>query len=168
MNRYRLKVFFTCFAWGLALLLALFTGPQGIFLLSHDLSPDLMDTIVWDIRLPRILVACLSGGALAVAGVVSQGVFRNPLAGPSIIGTVSGANLFVVLFMFLGLALDHWLIQPMAAFLGALASTLLILILSKRESFKSPGSLLLLGFSINAICAAATTSTRIGSVPGLM
>ena len=132
-------------------------GPQGIAYINDGMPEDLLETILWDIRLPRLLVACLSGGALAVAGVISQGVFRNPLAGPSIIGTVSGANLLVVLLMFTGFAEGNWLAQPLAAFLGSLLSTLVILKMSQKESFKSSGSLLLLGFSINAICAAATT-----------
>ncbi|SMF05114.1 FecCD family ABC transporter permease [Pseudobacteriovorax antillogorgiicola] len=138
------------------LLWAISWGPQGWQLVSQVDDP-LRRIILWDIRLPRVLVSALCGGALAMAGVLSQGLFRNPLAGPSILGTVSGANLFVVTTMFLGWGYEHWLVQPFSAFIGAVLATSLVWRLSTWQSFQNPGRLLLLGFAINSIFAATTT-----------
>ena len=141
----------------LSLGLALLLGPDGFLSLSDGTDAQLRNLLLWEIRLPRVLVAALSGAALAVAGVISQGIFRNPLAGPSIIGTVSGANLMVVLLLFFGISQFNWLAQPLAAFLGAGLSTVLILRFSAHASFSSSASLLLVGFALNAIFAAITT-----------
>ena len=140
----------------LSLLLALSLGPNGLLSLE-DFNNPTFKLIFYQVRLPRALVALFCGGSLALAGVLSQGLFRNPLAGPSILGTVSGANLFVVIMLFFGLAKEHWLLQPLSAFLGAILSTGLVWRLSSRSLGQSGGQLLLLGFAINAIFAALAT-----------
>lgn len=121
--------------------------------------------IFWEIRLPRVLVAAFAGGALAAAGVISQGVFRNPLAGPSVLGTTGGANLFVVFLIYAGSSDWHWLVQPLAAFAGALLSSLLVLRLAALRLFRGNEGLLLLGFSLNSIFAALTSFILALSLP---
>ncbi len=113
---------------------------------------------IWlTIRLPRVLLALVIGGSLALAGCVMQGLFRNPLADPGLLGISSGAACAVALWVVLPVTLPALLMlyAPMlAAFLGALAATVVIFLLSQqRES--SLSRLLLVGIAINALCGAA-------------
>ncbi|MCR1319787.1 FecCD family ABC transporter permease [Enterobacter soli] len=120
-------------------------------------SDDALRQIWLTIRLPRVLLALVIGGSLALAGCVMQGLFRNPLADPGLLGISSGAALAVALWVVIPLSLPAlvMLYAPMlAAFLGALAATVLIFLLSQqRES--SLSRLLLVGIAINALCGAA-------------
>ena len=120
-----------------------------------------LSDIVWqiwlNIRLPRVLLAVLIGMALAVSGAVMQGVFRNPLADPGLLGISSGAGLAVALAIIVPLTLPSslalWL--PMiAAFIGSLLVTLLIFSFS-RLARGNLSRLLLVGIAINALCGAA-------------
>lgn len=118
---------------------------------------DLIWQIWLDIRLPRVLLAVVMGMALAVSGAVMQGVFRNPLADPGLLGISSGAGLAVALAIIIPLALPAplalWL--PMiAAFIGSLLVTLLIFSFS-RLARGNLSRLLLVGIAINALCGAA-------------
>ena len=121
-------------------------------------SGDEMLRHIWlSIRLPRVLLALLVGAALALSGCVMQGLFRNPLADPGLLGISSGAALAVALWVVLPLSLPAlvMLYAPMlAAFLGALAATLVIFILSRQRD-GSLSRLLLVGIAINALCGAA-------------
>ncbi|MDL4914985.1 MAG: iron ABC transporter permease [Enterobacterales bacterium endosymbiont of Blomia tropicalis] len=113
---------------------------------------------IWlNIRLPRVLLAVLLGMALAVSGAVMQGLFRNPLADPGLLGISSGAGLAVAIAIVMPLALPAvlalWL--PMiAAFTGSLIVTLLIFSFSRLARGNLP-RLLLVGIAINALCGAA-------------
>lgn len=113
---------------------------------------------IWlTIRLPRVLLALVIGGSLALAGCVMQGLFRNPLADPGLLGISSGAALAVALWVVLPLSLPAlvMLYAPMlAAFLGALAATVAIFLLSQQRN-SSLSRLLLVGIAINALCGAA-------------
>ena len=110
------------------------TGFESVLNMQRD--PQAMQ-IVWEIRLPRTLGAWLAGGLLGLAGAVAQGLFRNPLADPYLLGSASGASLGVacamVLFGVLPLA-THWVARiglTGAAFLGAVGAVLLTLLLAK-------------------------------------
>lgn len=120
-------------------------------------NDDALRQIWLTIRLPRVLLALVIGGSLALAGCVMQGLFRNPLADPGLLGISSGAALAVALWVVIPLSLPAlvMLYAPMlAAFLGALAATVVIFLLSQqRES--SLSRLLLVGIAINALCGAA-------------
>ena len=105
------------------------------------------------IRLPRTLAAMLSGAALAVAGVILQGVLLNPLASPNIVGVNAGAGFAALLFSCLFPAAAGLL--PVAAFLGALAASLLILLLAGRMG-ASRLTVVLAGVAVNAILSAGT------------
>ncbi|QMD24960.1 iron ABC transporter permease [Citrobacter freundii] len=113
---------------------------------------------IWlTIRLPRVLLALVIGGSLALAGCVMQGLFRNPLADPGLLGISSGAACAVALWVVLPVTLPALLMlyAPMlAAFLGALAATGVIFILSQQRD-DSLSRLLLVGIAINALCGAA-------------
>ena len=110
------------------------TGFESVRTMQED--PQAMQ-IVWDIRLPRTLGAWLAGALLGLAGAVAQGLFRNPLADPYLLGSASGASLGVacamVLFGVSPLA-THWVARiglTGAAFLGATGAVLLTLLLAK-------------------------------------
>ncbi|GLW37768.1 iron ABC transporter [Pectobacterium carotovorum subsp. carotovorum] len=112
---------------------------------------------IWlNIRVPRVLLAILVGGALACSGAIMQGLFRNPLADPSLLGISSGAALCVALTIVLPLGLPPLLAlySPMfAAFAGSLAITAIIFILSRSEQ-GGLTRLLLAGIALNALCLA--------------
>ncbi|KTS01643.1 FecCD family ABC transporter permease [Pantoea dispersa] len=118
---------------------------------------DLAWQIWLTIRLPRVLLAVLTGMALAVSGVVMQGLFRNPLADPGLLGISSGAGLAVALSVVLPVSLPPLLalwLPSLAAFAGSLVVTLLIFSFSRLAQGQL-ARLLLVGIAINALCGAA-------------
>ncbi len=147
---------------GLVLLaMALIAANLGAMRLSVAVLWQAHDTTLRDIwlniRLPRVLLAALIGGALALSGCVMQGLFRNPLADPGLLGISSGAALAVGLSIVMPLALPAVLalyVPMLAAFIGSLAVTLAIFLLS-RKGANSLSRLLLVGIAINALCGAA-------------
>lgn len=121
------------------------------------------DWVVRELRLPRALLAMIVGAGLAVAGVITQGVFRNPLADPGLIGVSSGAALAAVAVIVLNQSLlSGWvsltgpLALPLAAFMGGLGVTLVIYRLGTRGGQTQVGMLLLAGVAINVLAGAAT------------
>lgn len=112
---------------------------------------------IWlTIRLPRVLLALLVGSALALSGCVMQGLFRNPLADPGLLGISSGAALAVAFWLVLPISVPAIvaLYAPMlAAFIGSLAVMVVIFVLSKSGD-SSLSRLLLVGIAINALCGA--------------
>ena len=122
--------------------------------------------IVTVVRLPGMLVAALVGGALACAGAAMQGLFRNPLADPGIIGVSAGALLGVVLVMTQTAALaDFWLFSrgplsgelwriPLAAFVGAMLASGTVYLLSLQRGRTNLAALLLAGVALNAVLGA--------------
>ena len=124
-------------------------------------SGGLSDLILFDIRLPRTLLAAFVGAALAVSGAVMQGLFRNPLADPGIIGVSSGAALAAAIVIVLGETMARPVIDffgpfalPIAAFLGGLATTLVLVSLISRQGYLGTAILLLAGIAIAAFAAA--------------
>ncbi|WP_433639277.1 FecCD family ABC transporter permease [Kluyvera georgiana] len=112
---------------------------------------------IWlTIRLPRVLLALLVGSALALSGCVMQGLFRNPLADPGLLGISSGAALAVAFWLVLPISVPVLvaLYAPMlAAFIGSLTVMAVIFVLSKAGD-GSLSRLLLVGIAINALCGA--------------
>jgi len=146
-------------AFSLALMTLLATGfgalrlPVSLLWSGHD---EALRQIWLTIRLPRVLLALVIGGSLALAGCVMQGLFRNPLADPGLLGISSGAACAVALWVVLPFSLPPLLMlyAPMlAAFVGALAATLVIFVLSQQRD-SSLSRLLLVGIAINALCGA--------------
>ena len=154
----------TCSLWTLAFMLGvmtiLATGFGALRLPVSLLWQDGDDALrqIWlTIRRPRGLLALVIGGSLALAGCVMQGLFRNPLADPGLLGISSGAACAVALWVVLPISLPALLMlyaPMMAAFLGALAATVVIFILSQQRD-GSLSRLLLVGIAINALCGAA-------------
>lgn len=107
--------------------------------------------IVWELRLPRMLVGMMVGMCLSASGAILQGVMKNPLADPGIIGVSSGAGLAAVTIMIIFPA--YLMFLPLAAFLGALITALVIYILSWKGG-TSPVRIILVGVAINAILGA--------------
>lgn len=114
-------------------------------------------SIIWKIRLPRIFMAAILGGALSVSGFLLQTFFSNPIAGPYVLGISSGAKMVVALTMilflkYMGSFSSYTLI--LAAFIGSLISTGFILLLSGR--LQHMATLLVAGIMIGYICSAVT------------
>src|SRR5712691_3440842 len=117
--------------------------------------PPSTAVILFQLRLPRVLLAALVGAALAVAGTVFQALFRNPMADPAIIGVSSGAALgaIVVILAGWGAALGGMGVSA-AAFLGALATAFLVYRLARLGPSVQVATLLLAGIAVAAIISA--------------
>lgn len=115
-------------------------------------------TIIMNIRLPRMLLAGLLGGALALSGYLLQTFFRNPIAGPYVLGISSSAKMFVSFTMLFLIPLFKnnvpMYLQILAAFIGSMIATIFVLLFSKKV--KSMSMLLVIGVMIGYICSALT------------
>ncbi|RGY82298.1 FecCD family ABC transporter permease [Dorea sp. AM58-8] len=114
-------------------------------------------SIIWKIRLPRILMAAILGGALSLSGFLLQTFFSNPIAGPFVLGISSGAKMVVALAMIIFLKhIGHFSsgVLVLAAFIGSLLSTGFILLMSRKIQYMA--SLLVGGIMIGYICSAIT------------
>jgi len=165
---------------GVALLImaiaSLAIGPTGISLgslpraLKVAFGADITDPVLrrehlvlFGIRLPRMLLGAFVGGALAVAGAMMQGLFRNPLADPGLIGVSSGAALAAVATIALGatpalawMRVFGFYALPVAAFAGGLVASLVLVWIANRGGSLSVATLLLSGVAIAAIAGALT------------
>jgi iron complex transport system permease protein len=159
-----------------SIVIALATGAVGIapqrtldilFAALFDrgaLARDRDALIVLDLRLPRVLLGLEVGAALAVSGALMQGLFRNPLADPGLIGVSSGAALAAAATIVLG---DKLLLGagdalpfvalPIGAFCGGLVTTLLIYAIATRAGQTSMATMLLAGVALGAFASAATS-----------
>lgn len=120
--------------------------------------------IIWKLRAPRVITAMLAGASLSLAGAQMQSVLRNPLADPHIMGVSSGASLGAALATIWGSGLStlmHGLSVTMAAFSGALLSSLVILAVSKK--FRSASTLLIFGVMLGFIVNALVTILQFSS-----
>jgi len=149
-----------------ALLLALGTGPgeigvgEALQIVAGHLGlsapdPGLRDAIVWDLRLPRALLAAIVGAALASAGVLTQGLFRNPLADPGILGVSAGAMLAAVVGFVFGAEQAGLWVTPLLAAGGA--GLVLLVLLGLHRAHQGLATLLLSGFALGTLCAAVAT-----------
>ncbi len=141
----------------LVLLASLLSGEVGLSLTELwrgllDGGDTLAAIIIWDIRLPRTVLAAVTGFGLGVAGAAAQGLLRNPLAEPGILGAANAAALGAVIAIYLGLAgtVSFWV--PFAAISGALISVVLLLALAGEGV--SSLRLILAGFAISALAGA--------------
>jgi len=119
------------------------------------------ETVLLAIRLPRLVLGLGVGAALGVSGAVLQGLFRNPLADPALIGVSTGAALGAVTMIVLGGPIVAFLpaglgvyLIPLAAFLGGLGTTALVYGLAQRQNGTDVSILLLAGVAMNAVAAA--------------
>lgn len=149
---------------GVISLASLGTGAAGVslFALLDGLS-DRERLILWDIRLPRLAMGALVGAGLAVSGALMQGLFRNPLADPGIVGVGAGAGLGAVLAIVLGgmmpaavMALVGMHLVPLAAFLGGWAAAIVLYRVSSKGGRVSVATMLLAGIALGAFAGAVT------------
>jgi iron complex transport system permease protein len=156
MPHYHLLSLLTMTTCGL-FMLSLLVGTQFIppdqalqEILSDD--PGVLAIILTEVRLPRTLVALLSGASLGLCGAVMQALLRNPLASPGLVGSSSGAALGAVIALYFGLASLWPAILPISGIIGALCATLLAYLLAGRQG--GTLSLILAGVGINAFALA--------------
>jgi iron complex transport system permease protein len=121
-----------------------FSGEQG--------TDSMLDTIVWQIRFPRVLLAALVGATLSLGGLVFQAILRNPLAEPYILGVSGGAAIGAIIGILAGFSRFPGV--SFTAFVGSVASLILILGMSSGQSILKKDSLLLSGVMVNAFCSA--------------
>ena len=139
--------------------LAIFLSQIGIEVLYG--YEAVQEMVLLAIRLPRAVLALLAGAALAVAGAALQGLFRNPLADPGLIGVSTGSALAAGAAIVFGGALlgvlPVWLsaaILPLAAFLGGLITTLVVYRIASRDGRTEVATMLLAGIALNALAGA--------------
>lgn len=111
--------------------------------------------IIWNVRLPRTIVASLTGTCLALSGGILQGVMRNPLAGPNIIGVSSGAGLMTLIILII--FPSYYFLAPIGAFAGAFIATLFIYFLAWKEGVV-PTRLILAGVAVSSLLGAGTNA----------
>ena len=152
-------------------LLGASVGSTGFESVPRAWSDPLAQQIVWDIRLPRTLGAWAAGALLGLAGAVAQGLFRNPLADPYLLGSASGAALGVALaLVFFGVSpfAAQWLVRlglTGAAFAGAVGAVLLTLLLA--QGVQHTLRLLLAGVIVGVVLGAMSSLTML-LVPEVM
>lgn len=141
-------------------------GVLAHHLLGMDAPIDpTVDRIVWQLRLPRAVLACIVGGGLSIIGVAMQTLVRNPLAEPYILGISSGASAGASLFYlgFLPPLLSKTLTMPGAAFLGGLASISIVYLVARDGPHVSVARLLLAGVAMSALMASITSFVTFSS-----
>ncbi|NLU75325.1 iron ABC transporter permease [Streptomyces sp. HNM0575] len=112
------------------------------------------ESVLWNVRLPRVVLALLVGASLGCAGALMQGVFGNPLAEPGVIGISSGAAVGAVASIALGLTfLGNWTVAA-CAFVSGLATVLLVYVLSRSGGRTEVVTLILTGIAVNAFAGA--------------
>ena len=152
------------FAFGAMLVLNVNTGsvsiaPGEIFriILRGGTDGTPAANVIWKIRLPRLLAAALLGGALSVSGFLLQTFFRNPIAGPYVLGISSGAKMLVGMTMVFVLryvsGVPFWAVMA-AAFAGSMLVTAFVLLFARRV--KSMAALLVIGIMVGSVCTAVT------------
>jgi iron complex transport system permease protein len=157
-------------ALGAAILFALGRGsfplalPDVLGLLAERLGgppaglPAMADTVLWQIRGPRVLAAVIVGAALAASGVALQSVFRNPLAAPDLLGVSAGAAVGAVLGIFLGWTV--WAIQG-AAFVGGLAAVAIVYLVGSALPMRDRTlSLVLVGIAVGSMLGSVVALVK--------
>lgn len=117
---------------------------------------DVQAAVLEAIRLPRVVLAALVGAGLASSDAALQGLYRNPLADPGLLGISSGAALGVSGSIVLGVSALGMFTLPLAAFLGSLSAMVLIYSLARHDRKTNVAVMLLAGIAINALCGAGT------------
>lgn len=126
--------------------------PELIRVLAEPERP--MSRIILEWRLPRVLTAFCVGAALGVSGVVFQGVFRNPLAEPYLLGSAAGAAVGATVSLLVPLALPTLVSLPALAFAGAWGATMVVVALARLAGVRDSYGLLLAGVAVAAVLSA--------------
>ncbi len=134
-------------------------SPSAPEIYGAPLSLEILQRIIIDIRLPRILLAGLVGAALAVAGATYQGLFRNPLADPYLLGVSSGAGLGATIAMLAHFTLP-WIASgtvPLFAFIGAMGAVTVVYLIARVGKTLPVTTLILAGVALSALLSALTS-----------
>ncbi len=113
---------------------------------------------LFDERLPRLIVLLCTGASLAVAGTVTQALFQNPLASPSVLGIPSGGSLLVVLVFVLGLHYEFPYAIPISAFIGCFGTLLLVYTLARRKGHIEMTHMVLTGIAVSTLAITIQSS----------
>ena len=126
--------------------------------LGHSTLTTLQSTIVWQFRAPRLVLGLLAGAMLSVAGGTYQGVFRNPLADPYLLGVAAGAGLgatFAIVDVGGGITTPTW--APLLAFVGAMAAVSVTWLVGGRGLRSNASTLILAGVAVSSLLTSAQT-----------
>ncbi len=160
MDRGIILIALACMAI-LALIISMIYGAVEISLstIIHTIMTDTIRTteemVIWNIRLPRNIVAALVGASLAVSGAILQAVMKNPLADPQIVGVSSGAGLAGIIVLILFPSYEY--IVPMVAFLGALSASILVYALAWKNGIR-PTRIILAGVAVSAFLGSGISA----------
>jgi len=153
-----------------ALLLSLaigsvFLSPQEIWQTILGRGTEISTSILWRIRLPRTILIALTGAALGGSGATYQGLFRNPLADPFLIGVASGAGLGAVIAMSVKWPYSFWGLMaiPMAAFIAALLTVFIVYTLARVGQTVPTTNLILAGVAFSSFATSLTSFLMIRS-----
>ncbi len=124
-------------------------GLKEILLSLFGNGNDLLNVIIYEIRLPRNLIAVLVGASLSVSGMLLQSVMKNPLADPGITGVSSGASVVAIIILLALPSFSYGL--PIASFLGGLIACALVFLLAWKDGGISPSRIILSGVAINSV-----------------
>jgi iron complex transport system permease protein len=153
------------FITGLVIITLFSAAGFGVTELSHKAvwqcltqycEKSIYDTILWEIRFPRVLLGFIAGFGLAIAGALMQNVTRNPLADPYLFGIVSGAGLGATLTQFLPASMQL-ITLPVASFLGSLLAVGIILIVLYQNNWRRIEHLLLAGVAVSFLLSSLTS-----------
>jgi iron complex transport system permease protein len=130
------------------------SGIKDVFqnLLGKKEPDSMLYTIIWQIRFPRVILSALVGAALSLGGLVFQALLRNPLAEPYILGISGGSAIGAIVGILMGFPSFPGV--SLTAFIGSIATLLLILAMSSGQTILKKDALLLSGVMVNAFCAA--------------
>ncbi len=153
-NKFILHVLVLLLITSALLFINLFFG--SITISFSDLKEGVASDIFYNIRIPKTITAILAGGSLAISGLLMQTLFRNPLAGPYVLGVSSGAGLFVAVAMILFGGVTNYFVGKtlisVSAVTGSLLIMALVLLISKRS--RSNTTVLLVGIMLSQILGA--------------
>lgn len=128
---------------------------EALAILAGRSADPLHTKILTEIRLPRMLMAAIAGGGLAIAGLMMQTLFRNPLAGPSVLGITSGSSLAIALYSMLGGVGMQWGGPVVSAFIGAIVVLFIILLAEMRT--RNAITLLIVGLMVGYLCSSVVS-----------
>ncbi|MCU0861195.1 MAG: iron ABC transporter permease [Methanomassiliicoccales archaeon] len=147
-----------------------YISPQRVFEILFGLSTDATSTeiiIIQQVRLPRIMLAGVVGACLSIAGVALQGIFKNPMASPSVIGISQGAAFGASLTLVFGFSLASGdFAIPAMAFLFAMITLVIVYMLGRVEGYIPTTTLLLAGIAVGAFFSAMTSLLQILAAQG--
>ena len=138
---------------------SVFISPKELWDILRGMGNETFSFIVWQIRLPRTILIALTGAALSGSGAAYQGVFRNPLADPFLIGVASGAGLGAVIAMSVKWPYTFWGLMaiPMAAFIAALLTVFIVYFLARVGQTIPTTNLILAGVAFSSFATSLTS-----------